>query len=361
VTGGAATVRGLEPHSFLQGLVLFGGVGIGSVATYFLSKKGVKRWPALAALLAVGIALLVWGTSKSWEGHPQKQSQQQPLPPSPKQPAEPMSLGSKPGEMVSTPWGLLAATANGLSLLDPEVPNAPAKTVRRGPPITHVAAHGHMAAFARGRTVRFYNIAHDRMLPRRINFDGDAGPLAVGHGSAWICNPSRSKVDRYVFSIDGLFEVPVPERATAVLATKRYVFAGTVDGHLVRIDPRADPKADPFPMKGQLAGRVQALAYGLGYVWAVDSDDDLLYRLTIDGDIVGKPIELQGGVVALAIWKGYVWALSSAEDDILRVSRNGVPSPDDVKVPRHPTALVVHDGRLYVASRVRGSATEVKP
>src|SRR3954451_12597237 len=141
---------------------------------------------------------------------------------------------------------------------------------------------------------------YGRLSPR-INFDASGRPVALGSGSAWMSHPSRSKVDRYVFTTDRLYHVPVPDLATAVLATDKFVFAGTTEGNMVRIDPTADPRADPFPMKEPLPGKVQVLAYGLGYLWAVDSDDDLLYRLTLDGEIVGKPIDLPGGVVDLAI------------------------------------------------------------
>jgi hypothetical protein len=239
----------------------------------------------------------------------------------------------------------------------------------------------------------------------KIVAEAPVGPeprtIAVGGGSVWVANEGNQTVTRIVSSSRKTTTITLQGHPTGLAFADGAVWAATIEGGLIRIDPQFDSAADPVRVSGGVGntnlpgppavvpaggalwvsapgttlvrvapsfGRRKSftpdtgvdgpLASGAGMLWVVASS----FVAPIDpvtGLGAGAAVHLSGVSTALTYGAGAVWSISTKADDLQRIDPAIGSVTDTVTVGRNPTGVAVGSGAVWVTNGSDGTVTRL--
>jgi YVTN family beta-propeller protein len=120
------------------------------------------------------------------------------------------------------------------------------------------------------------------------------------------------------------------------------------------IDPSGDRVGGPVSV-GSPAG----LAYGDGWVWAVDSADGMLWRIDPATHAVVQQIPVGSAPTAVAITGPDVWVTNSGDGTVSRVSAAASRAVATIQVGNIPVAIAAGRGAVWVANEGDGTVDRI--
>jgi class 3 adenylate cyclase len=220
--------------------------------------------------------------------------------------------------------------------------------------------------------------------------------IAVGGGSVWVANEGNETVTRIVSSSRKTTTITLQGHPTGLTFAAGAVWAATIEGGLIRIDPKFNSSADPVNVSGRVAGPPSVVSAG-GSLW-VSAPNTTLVRIGIvsgsqksfipdtgvDGPLAsgdgalwaaaegfvapinpvtglasGAAVRLNGVSSALTYGGGALWTVSAAPDDLQRVDPGSGSVTNTIAVGRNPTGVAVGSGFVWVTNGSDGTLTRV--
>ena len=225
--------------------------------------------------------------------------------------------------------------------------------------------------------------------------------IAVGGGSVWVANEGNETVTRIGSSSRKTTTITLQGHPTGLAFADGAVWAATIEGGLIRIDPKFESAADPVRVSGgvgnaDLPGPPAVVPAG-GALW-VSAPDTTLVRVApgfgrrksftpdtgVDGPLAsgagtlwaaaasfvapidpvtglgaGAAVHLSGVSTALTYGRGAVWTISTKADDLQRIDPAIGSVTDTVTVGRNPTGVAVGSGAVWVTNGSDGTVTRL--
>jgi len=220
--------------------------------------------------------------------------------------------------------------------------------------------------------------------------------IAVGGGSVWVANEGNETVTRIVSSSRKTATITLQGHPTGLTFAAGAVWATTIEGGLIRIDPAFDSAAAPVKVSVGAAGPPSVVSAG-GSLW-VTAPDTTLVRVglaserrrtfapdtgvegplasgrgtlwvagssfvapidPVTGIGTGAAVRLSGFSSALTYGAGAVWTVSTDADDLQRIDPATGSVTDTITVGRNPTGVAVGSGAAWVANGSDGTVTRL--
>ena len=224
--------------------------------------------------------------------------------------------------------------------------------------------------------------------------------IAVGGGSVWVANEGNETVTRIVSSSPKTTTITLQGHPTGLAFAEGAVWAATIEGGLIRIDPKFDSAADPVRLSGGVGNTnpgPPAVVPAGGSLW-VSAPSTTLVRVAlgsggrksftpdtgVDGPLAsgaatlwaaaasfvapidpvtglgaGAAVHLSGVSTALTYGASAVWAVSTNADDLQRIDPASGSVTDTVTVGRNPTGVAVGSGAVWVTNGSDGTVTRL--
>jgi DNA-binding beta-propeller fold protein YncE len=174
--------------------------------------------------------------------------------------------------------------------------------------------------------------------------------LAVGFGSVWVADYRDTTVTRLDRRTGDPATIPVGGHPTGIVAAAGAVWVWTLEGLLVRIDPRFDERAGSIRLPAQsdhLGVSVGGIASGGGFLW-VTAPPSTAIRVEPANPRRHVPIVLPGGVDGpIAYADGRAWIAGSGE--VVPVDAQSLAAGPGLPVG-DAHGVVFADGALWVVS-----------
>jgi hypothetical protein len=173
--------------------------------------------------------------------------------------------------------------------------------------------------------------------------------LAVGDRAVWITQTSGGQVVTRLdpSTDDNLHPVRLaPRYAVSVTVGAGAVWVATGDGNVIRLQSDTGRVRDTTPV----AKSLDAILFGGGYVWAVDTLGGLIYRLDPATEKVDGPVKVSGSIDGISAGVGALWILNSYAGTIASVDASS-----DVLGPASPvgpktSGISVGLGNIWVSA-----------
>jgi branched-chain amino acid transport system substrate-binding protein len=167
--------------------------------------------------------------------------------------------------------------------------------------------------------------------------------IAVGTHIVWATNGDR------VFRIDERTGKAAAASAAAVTTlaedSRDRAWALTVDGHILRIDPRTNRVT--FRIQPAAAG-FSDLAVGAGSVWAADPYDGTIWRIDPTNPPITRTISVPRGTSRIALGAGFLWAVDGVAGTISQIDPSTNSIRRTISVGNTPGDAAVGDGVVWV-------------
>ncbi|MBI2560304.1 MAG: hypothetical protein HYW14_04140 [Planctomycetes bacterium] len=200
------------------------------------------------------------------------------------------------------------------------------------------------------------------MIREDIVFSGTIGNLRIGRnvriaGNFGFCDSAIVPVDRVIPKINRA-DMPVFDLPSAGGKGKEYVWVGSDDGYLLRVDMESEAVR-----KISIGGKLQQVAVDGRFAYALDFDAGILSRVSKNSlTVTSINIPTSGKNCALGVDKQYVWystadhsAVYGTEFYTYRVSKaawnNSLASFNEIKYG-FPTALFVDKDYVWVTNTI---------
>lgn len=353
LTAIASLLQGRDPFRVV---VIIVGMGSALAAYHALTKPHQEHSNRWLVALVVGLGFCAWATSSK---------PRDPPPPAQRDTrgsrwlrvGSSVSVGVRPTRVVGASDGLWVATASGLVHFDPRRGVTSPDVVSFPAHPFDLAAAGRLLVVVHGGHVSLIDTVTRRRTRDTLHFSESPGRVAAGFGSAWICNETHAKIDRWDLRTGAFKPIPVPGTPTGVLVTAGSVWVAVQQGWVVRIDPRTGEVVARIPTEEGPG----ALAFGFGRLWVAHPRSRRVTQ--IDPELareVGRAVIVGPEVRALAVLKNSVWAVSGATDQVLRIDPHRGRVVARVHVDPEPTALTAFADRLFVSSANAGTVTPIE-
>jgi len=130
----------------------------------------------------------------------------------------------------------------------------------------------------------------------------------------------------------------------------------TIDSKVFRLD-LSSRRVTPY----QIAGDLDDIAFGDGYLWVMDGVTASVTRIDPRG---GKPKTLSVSqldtLTSITFGGGYVWATDNSANEVWRISKD-LNSPTPIAVGIAPRDVTYADGVVWVANYGDGTVSVVNP
>jgi class 3 adenylate cyclase len=181
--------------------------------------------------------------------------------------------------------------------------------------------------------------------------------IDVGLGSLWSVGTNLSRVNPGSGEIQGEYRVgsePLVDGPSDIVVGFDHVWASTVDGRLLRVDPETNDVT-----RYRIGGTPERLASGTDAIWTVDEFEGEVRRFDPAIGTVTDRVALSGGLDVIAVGEGYAWVLDSLGGTLTPISENGVEPLRPVDVGTGAEDVTVGRGSVWVATG--GSILEINP
>jgi peptide/nickel transport system substrate-binding protein len=191
-----------------------------------------------------------------------------------------------------------------------------------------------------------------------IAVGGSPSTLALTDGSAWVAGVPGETIYRISkTSPYGVTQIPLGAGRVAALAfgLGRLWVADSARHELLALDPFTGRRLTAFPIDV----RPSALALGAGSVWITDYDDGLLTRVDPRSGADLGTIHVGDGPAAVAFGDDGVWVANSLDSTVSRVDpMSDTPGPF-IPVGSYPIALAVNGPSIEVANAHSASVSRI--
>jgi len=150
--------------------------------------------------------------------------------------------------------------------------------------------------------------------------------LAVGFDSVWAANFRDGTVTRIPRAGGDPVTIPVGGHPTAIVATRRAVWAWTLEGLLVPIDPRFSTPGSAIHLPAQtMTGGPGGIAAGGGFLWVTEPPTTVI-RVDPSGRRADPQIPDAGAQGPVVFGAGKAWVAGS--DQVFPIdARTSIPGP----------------------------------
>jgi YVTN family beta-propeller protein len=266
-----------------------------------------------------------------------------------------------------TDGGLSGVRANRVGVIDPqtnEIVDEIPVGIRPGP--LAVGEGSVWVGNLQDRTLTRIDIG-ERSFAGTVTLDNRTPTgIAVGAGAVWVAHGllgSVSRVDPQFGRVTSTREVtgtsPVTfERAGAVAFGAGWVWAVQGDSTLSRIEP-AGVRVSGSASAGAAPS---AIVVGGGAVWVANSGDATVQRFDPatfeDGPVDTRSVGQQPSGIAFG--EGAVWVANTADDTVTRIDP-GTRSTSTIPVGDRPTTVAVGAGAVWVANTAGRTVSRIDP
>jgi YVTN family beta-propeller protein len=257
---------------------------------------------------------------------------------------------------------LAVVPANSVGVIDPDS-NEIIDAIKVGESPGSIAAAGSNVFVANSNSATVSQLSISRKA--EVDTFGTGGrlkDLAVEPGAVWVSDSYRGTVTAYVPGAAGRTRFSIAEGDFAFGAGT--ALARVEDSLWVaNTEPPTIGRIDLDELTGAVAERIRlrhvpsALAADQEYVWVGSADGTLSRIDPVSGE--QRDVQLEGPVRAIVVGAGAVW-VATGRGELVRVERHlGITA--SIKVGRDPTAVAVGEGAVWVANGRDGTVSRVEP
>jgi YVTN family beta-propeller protein len=208
-----------------------------------------------------------------------------------------------------------------------------------------------------------------REIVRTIPVASSSLPLvAAGGGAVWVTS-STGTVSRIDPSLNvvtrtatiGRWRTLAPLTSQSPVSIAVAIGAGAVWigdrlGNVSRVDP------DTVKVLKRIDARtgVSALAVGAGSLWAVESRQNTVRRISMSGNAIIASFSVGAAPEAVAFGEGAVW-IAAREDDLVTRIDPFAQTTRTIPVGDAPTGIAVGGGSVWVANSRSGTVSRIDP
>jgi YVTN family beta-propeller protein len=130
---------------------------------------------------------------------------------------------------------------------------------------------------------------------------------------------------------------------------------------LVRVDFDRASATSSVGKAIPLAHSPSAIAVGVGSVWAVDAEQDVVRRIDpVKGEVI-RTIRAGNGPVAITVGEGAVWVANGDDGSVSRIDPRTSSVTKAISVGEQPAAVTTGAGSVWVANGGDGSVSRIDP
>jgi peptide/nickel transport system substrate-binding protein len=191
-----------------------------------------------------------------------------------------------------------------------------------------------------------------------IAVNGSPSTLALTSGSAWVAGVPGDTIYRISkTSPYGVTQIRLGAGRVAALAfgLGRLWVADSARHELLALDPLTGRRLHAFPIDV----RPSAVAVGAGAVWITDYDDGLLTRVDPSSGVDLGTIHVGDGPAAVTVADGGVWVANSLDSTVSRIDPTSDTPGPAVPVGSYPIALAMNGAAIEVANAHSASVSRI--
>jgi DNA-binding beta-propeller fold protein YncE len=210
------------------------------------------------------------------------------------------------------------------------------------------ADHGHTSIRLARNRVGFIDAKTDRVT-RSFAVGREPRALALGFGSVWVADYRDQTISRVDPRTGTTATIPVGGNPTGIATAGGAVWVWTLEGLLVRIDPRFNEADSPIRLQPQTehVGVLGGIAAGGGFLW-VAAPPTTVFRVDTSNPHRHVPfVPAVGALGPIAYWDDRAWVAGSGE--VVPVDARTLTEDTQISVG-DARGLAFADGSLWVVS-----------
>ena len=194
-------------------------------------------------------------------------------------------------------------------------------------------------------------------LVASLDLPGRPRSIALGHGAAWVSQPTGDSVSRINTETRTLVDtIPVGRDPAGIAVTRDAVWVtNSGDGTLSRIDPDTSTVVDTIAVGNGPTGVAEAF----GSLWVVNAVDGTLARIDPDKRAVTDTVYAGDGPTDVAAGEDALWITNSAGATVSRIDPETMNVVQTYNVGNGPAGLAVLAHEVWVANRLDGTVSRI--